>query len=273
MKDILLNSNNKEGSSNLTKVRSNLPYDYEVEYLQSTGSQYIDTGVVPTNKTRVIDIVNISSGRSGWGSSGHKETFLWGTWVSDNITDYLISRSVNWTLYHFDEIPFDNNTHRFEISPEILKVDDEAYTSATSYTKRLDKTLYLFATNVEWIPYIEFETSKRVNTQIFENNTIIRDYIPVVKNNIGYLYDKVNDQLYGNAGTGSFIIGPRKSDITKPWTQGSGNLYAAFNGQGNGTIEVWSDPNDLSQPRSMTLDVHTLDDTKHESLLVRQLSA
>lgn len=35
------------------------------------------------------------------------------------------------------------------------------------------------------------------------------DLIPVVKDNVGYMYDKVSGQLLPNSGTGAFIIGPK----------------------------------------------------------------
>ena len=37
---------------------------------------------------------------------------------------------------------------------------------------------------------------------------ILRDFIPVRVGNVGYMYDKVSGQLFGNSGTGSFILGP-----------------------------------------------------------------
>lgn len=36
----------------------------------------------------------------------------------------------------------------------------------------------------------------------------ILDLIPVRVGNVGYMYDKVSGQLFGNAGTGDFILGP-----------------------------------------------------------------
>ena len=40
----------------------------------------------------------------------------------------------------------------------------------------------------------------------------IRDLIPVRVGNVGYMYDKVSRQLFGNSGTGDFILGPDKTD-------------------------------------------------------------
>jgi hypothetical protein len=36
------------------------------------------------------------------------------------------------------------------------------------------------------------------------------DFIPVRIGNVGYMYDKVSGKLFGNTGTGNFILGPDK---------------------------------------------------------------
>ena len=37
------------------------------------------------------------------------------------------------------------------------------------------------------------------------------DFIPVRKGTFGYTYDRIAGQLFGNSGTGAFIIGPDKT--------------------------------------------------------------
>jgi hypothetical protein len=44
----------------------------------------------------------------------------------------------------------------------------------------------------------------------YEYQTIVKDFIPVRVGNIGYMFDKVSGKLFGNAGTGNFILGPDK---------------------------------------------------------------
>ena len=45
--------------------------------------------------------------------------------------------------------------------------------------------------------------------QIWDNDVLVRDFIPVIdENDIPCLYDKVEDRLYYNSGTGDFIAGP-----------------------------------------------------------------
>ena len=40
------------------------------------------------------------------------------------------------------------------------------------------------------------------------NGVLVRDYIPVRKGTVGYLYDRVTGKLFGNDGTGDFVVGP-----------------------------------------------------------------
>lgn len=46
--------------------------------------------------------------------------------------------------------------------------------------------------------------------KIKENNKVVLDMIPVVKDGVGYMYDKVSRRMFGAQGGGEFIVGPRK---------------------------------------------------------------
>ena len=57
---------------------------------------------------------------------------------------------------------------------------------------------------------------KTVHIKIYIGDKPVRDFIPVRFTNEngvseGAMYDKVSDQLYRNAGTGAFVIGPDKT--------------------------------------------------------------
>ena len=49
---------------------------------------------------------------------------------------------------------------------------------------------------------------KTGSVQITKGDSLVRDYIPVRKGTVGYLYDRVTRKLFGNAGTGDFVLGP-----------------------------------------------------------------
>jgi hypothetical protein len=71
--------------------------------------------------------------------------------------------------------------------------------------------IYLFAFNYNgegstWRP----AKMKLYSCKITDNGTVVRDFIPVRVGQTGYMYDKVSGQLFGNSGTGSFILGRDK---------------------------------------------------------------
>ena len=44
-----------------------------------------------------------------------------------------------------------------------------------------------------------------------DDANVVMDIIPVRVGHVGYLYDRVSGKLFGNSGTGAFIIGPDKT--------------------------------------------------------------
>ena len=43
------------------------------------------------------------------------------------------------------------------------------------------------------------------------NDVVLIDMIPVRKDGVGYMYDKVTGNFFGNDGTGDFVVGPDKN--------------------------------------------------------------
>ena len=41
---------------------------------------------------------------------------------------------------------------------------------------------------------------------------VVHEFIPVRVGSVGYMYDKQTKQLFGNLGTGSFTLGPDKTN-------------------------------------------------------------
>ena len=71
----------------------------------------------------------------------------------------------------------------------------------------------MFCINNNGTPY-GIGTQKRLrNIKIYDgDSTLVFDGIPVRKKGVGYIYDKVTEQLFGNANsTGDFTLGP---DVT-----------------------------------------------------------
>lgn len=74
------------------------------------------------------------------------------------------------------------------------------------------------------------------------------DLIPVRKGNVGYMYDKVSGKLYGNAGTGKFIVGP--DIIDKPYD--AEVEYLELNEESG---KVWIETDYIPQGQDIDIDV------------------
>lgn len=58
--------------------------------------------------------------------------------------------------------------------------------------------------------------------------------------------------------------------VTIPWTDGTGNITLTFTGQGNSTIIVESDDNDLDVERSQDIVVKTADGSIRRTVTIVQ---
>ena len=165
---------------------SSLPYDAEVEYLQSSGTQYIITAINGQKNQEVKMLINLSS-FNGFGAN-----------YGLNLTSATLSMN---TLQEIDLI--DNGSNRITI----INGATAQTRSATSQSHPFNIFNLGGAT-----PVSSFMSAGKIYwLKIWNNGSLVRDFIPVRVEHTGYLYDKVSETLFGNAGTGSFTLG---SDVT-----------------------------------------------------------
>lgn len=85
-----------------------------------------------------------------------------------------------------------------------------------AYSNYNESTLYLFGTVYDnngatpWNPGSAGDD--KLYSLSFKDSagTLVIDLIPVRVGTVGYMYDRVSGQLFGNQGTGAFVIGPDK---------------------------------------------------------------
>ena len=186
---------NMSGGSLLNK---GLPYDAEIEYLESTGTQYINSGLKSSVNVFVFDTVLTTKSQS----------YLFGATQGFNVS--TIDR-----VYRATASCISNVSSDFDTPVHIILTSDPKNNSITlvidnstfigNYTSwRYNNPILLFGI------VNNLSVSKIYKIAIYINGVLVRDYIPVRVGTTGYLYDKVSGQLFGNAGTGSFILGPDK---------------------------------------------------------------
>lgn len=198
-----------------------------VEYLESTGTQYINTGYIPTNTTgvQVRHTICANNGtdnilfgcRQTSGNNRFWEDVDWGGadnigWgfneYSNNLSGYrcpLTSDMIGQTV--ISSFNFMND--------RACKVNGVSYdpSVATKTLATITRPIYLFAANNQGNAGY-FNACKIFKAQISEGSTLVCSFIPVRdENNVGYMFDEVTGQLFGNAGSGSFGIG---NDLSTP---------------------------------------------------------
>ena len=189
-----------------------LPEGYtQVEYLQSSGAQYIDTGFKPDGETTV----NITFQTSSAPDNLNDTLPVYGA-----ATDYNSNAFEFWTLSRgfatYGSQDYKSNLgittgkkHTVSQAKNVLTVDGTSYTF-TKQTFTAPYSLLLFATHrSSGIKICASAASLKIySCKIYNNGTLVRDFVPV-KNSSGTigLYDLVNSAFYTNAGSGTFTAG------------------------------------------------------------------
>lgn len=192
-----------------------LPYDAEIEYLESTGTQWIDTGFKANGgavveykcKFKQYNQILVGSHNPASNNSNGYNRFLFSP-ITANIVQFnkctyfdqleYSSNIDNDYIIYFDAVRYNrlgkinNQVVVNQSTPEILKPINNIVCFLRQYS------MVVNAGRLYWLKIQDSEYN------------LVRDFIPARVGTTGYLYDKVSGQLFGNAGTGSFILGPDK---------------------------------------------------------------
>lgn len=193
---------------NLKQEKTRLPEGYtQVEFIESTGGQYVDTGVNADSKLRVVlDLAYTNPSTSNQNVGAVKSA------GSNTIRYHLLTVSGKFRVYTnttgIDTIEADTNRHFFDIDAPNGKiyVDDKSFNKAY---QEFDTNLnfWLFGRNSTDTKFLT--SMKLYRSKMYYENILVRDFIPCVRNsdNVAGLYDSIGNEFYENAGTGSFIAG------------------------------------------------------------------
>lgn len=196
--------------SMIEEPQSRLPSDYiELQYIQSSGTQYIDTGYKSNNNTRVqCKFELLESGRA-YGIFGSRiayqntafDLFAYGQNSGKDFQDDYGSNT---------NAPMASTLGIYEIdkNKNVTNLNGNIYTFPSSIFQS-NYNMYILGINTAGSTNNQLGSLKIYSCQIYDNDTLIRDFVPCksIYGVIG-LYDVVNGVFYTNAGTGSFIAGP-----------------------------------------------------------------
>lgn len=187
-----------------------LPMGYTaVNYVESTGTQYIDTNFSPDQSTRVVAQIDLPFASDGVShnafavrgtSSGNAEEFAF---LSNS--EYYVSRygdNKYLQLAYLGKMTVDMDGNELKINGTLVLAHVETVFDCNDFS------LYIFGGNRAGTLY-DTASMKLYSMEIYDNGTQVRCFVPCYRNsdNVIGLYDTLNGVFYVNGGSGDFIYG------------------------------------------------------------------
>ena len=219
------------------------PYYCEVEYLESTGAQYIDTGIKPiiSNTVKpVIKLVHQFNTLETCRIFGATDNIKYFQFFNNATGDDGFGIQLFNTGGYYTKFTLDTDKHMYEINivSSIAKQDDTKQSLMFSQGS-IDYNLYLFARN------IKDSANNYMKGKIFyfeyDDGVQHRQFIPVLDWNMKpCLYDKVSGQLFFNQGEGEFLYGRQIHPVE--YLESTGTQYidtGIITSESNRTVVKW----------------------------------
>ena len=190
-----------------------LPYDAEVEWLGSDSNAYINTEINGNNYYLRFTGHFMYTTHINYGA-------IYGNYVSDNHngTRLILSENSNKLCSCLNTIcTTTGNTivacarnvkHSFLTNYEEVVIDSVT-TIVENKTPGITNNGIICLFNRSLTNQTIRDIGLKIyDFQIYDHGILVRDFVPVRVGTTGYMYDKVSGQLFGNSGTGNFILGP-----------------------------------------------------------------
>lgn len=186
-----------------------LPSDYTlVEYIESSGTQYIDTGIIPNQNTG-FDIKFLTKNDINNSTYGN----IIGARKSSTVDEFQISTFTNSAslkgIFRYGGHTVNGGIEKDTLMHITLK--DKQYSNNNGFTHTLlsdfatPTTLTVFALNNNGT-ITQHGKLQLYSLEIYENDEVVREFAPCYRNSDkkAGLFDLVNLVFYTNKGTGEF---------------------------------------------------------------------
>ena len=188
-----------------------MPTYTKLEYIESTGTQYINILIKPSTADTKIECEAMYMGSNSYanlfgirtGGSSSRDFYQFNKTGTANQYRWICGRGgdayfTNTNLTEKTRLLFEGN--KCYINDALI---------VTSGSSNSGANLFLFARNNEGVGVDQYGNWRLYSFKIYKNNELVRDFIPV-KTTDGdiCLYDLISKTFYMNRGSGSFIAGP-----------------------------------------------------------------
>ena len=181
------------------------PYSAELNHIESTGTQSINTGVYPNPNTAIeidFQFTDLTAQQRLFGARGD----LWFEIYINGSINYGFNYQNSSSNSASSGVAVDTNRHtiRFDSYTREFILDGAVVKSLNSYnvTATGNNPIWLFAPNAT---YGTLAKLKLYSCRIYESGVLVHNYIPVLdKSGVACLYDKITNALHHNVGSGTF---------------------------------------------------------------------
>lgn len=179
-----------------------------LQYIRSNGSQYIDTGIVPTINTKVAATAKTTTTPSN-------NEWLFGSRAASGSGRFSVFRNSATKKWGFG---FNTTTVESFTAPQICKVDvyvdgnsctiNGVSATASVSTLSSNRSIYLCMENRVGVAEQGF-VGDLLTVKIWNGDTLVREYIPwLTEDGVAGLYETVEGVFKPSAGSAAFIAGP-----------------------------------------------------------------
>lgn len=181
---------------------------FEVEYIQSTGIQYINTGITNTLDTELYVDFQLTGGTS-------EDRKIIGQGFKFGFGQYESKWRIVDDKWYKTSVSTDTSRHVFSTDGGKYYLDSTLLADRYSHKAAGTYPMLLFAVSSQnsASPDGNCAKMKLYGCRIYEGNSLVRDFVPIAMDDgdvdlTGYMYDKVSCSVFSNAGSGYFTIGP-----------------------------------------------------------------
>ena len=205
-----------------------LPSEYQqVEYIEFSGTQYIDTGFkANTTTTRAETELQVTGTSRTCGVFGSRNSST--STNTDSCNVFLLDTNkfrLDWingsTSVLFTDVVI-TEKYVISITRGTTTINNATFTSTNTDSINQDYNFYIGSYNRPGGAPSNRFTGRFYWFKIYSNNQLVRDFIPCyrISDNVIGMYDVVNDVFYTNQGTGTFLKGANVNKKYSPYIKG-----------------------------------------------------
>lgn len=206
------------------------------DYIQSNGTQYIDTGYVPNNTSGIYLRAYCTTSGGNHQAIGCRQTSgdtRW--WIN-----YSTTLELSWNQWTATLTGYTNTWTEVEhnyMNSRSAKVNGTSYSVTYPTLANITYPAYLFNSCNQGNLGTGF-TGRISNVKITEGTTIVRNFLPCTYLGEPGMWDTVENKFYRNQGTGQFTLGNKITLKECEYLQNDGTQYIDTGVYANKTTEI-----------------------------------